>query len=248
MKKLLLFSVAVFGFGICVYAQDIITLKNGEELQTLVQEVGDVDVKYKKFDNPNGPNYSLKKSEIFMIRYANGSRDVFATEPVMPVETLPVPIAEQPNTQRQAETQLEPLSIQGIKIYNSNGVNLSRNGVRNVMRNVPEALELYNEGQSLRATGYVFMGLALGCCGVSLACSFTALATDEKDLVNYSWYALGGALVFMIPEFIIFSAGNKKIINSVGAYNRGIRQGYTSDVSLNFGITRSGGVGFTINF
>ena len=77
MKKLLLFSVVVIGIGLSVNAQDIITLKNGEDIQALVQEIGEVDVKYKKFDNPNGPNYALKKSDILIIRYANGSKDIF---------------------------------------------------------------------------------------------------------------------------------------------------------------------------
>jgi len=75
-KAFLFFSV----FCVCVassFAQDIITLKNGNDIQALVQEIGELEVKYKKFDNPNGPNYTLKKSEIFMIRYANGSKDVF---------------------------------------------------------------------------------------------------------------------------------------------------------------------------
>ena len=77
MQKTFLFFAV---FCVCVvsaFAQDVITLKNGDEIQALVQEIGESDVKYKKFDNPNGPNYTLKKSEIFMIRYANGSKDVF---------------------------------------------------------------------------------------------------------------------------------------------------------------------------
>ena len=61
-------------------AWDIITLKNGEDIQAIVQEIDDIYVKYKKFDNPNGPNHTLKKSEIFMILYANGSKDVFSDD------------------------------------------------------------------------------------------------------------------------------------------------------------------------
>ena len=58
-------------------SQDIIFLKNGDEIQAVVSEIGTDDVKYKKIDNSNGPSYTLKKSEVFMIRYANGSKDVF---------------------------------------------------------------------------------------------------------------------------------------------------------------------------
>ena len=63
-----------------LFAQDVITLKNGKDIEAIVQEIGDVDVKYKKVENPNGPNYSLKKADIFMIRYANGSKDVFVED------------------------------------------------------------------------------------------------------------------------------------------------------------------------
>ena len=76
-------------------AQDIITLKSGDDIQALVQEVGEVSVKYKKFENPNGPTYVLRRSDIFMIRYANGSKDVFA-DTVSPV-TMPT---DRPNVQR----------------------------------------------------------------------------------------------------------------------------------------------------
>jgi len=87
IQRLCLFFTA-FCFSVAItFAQDVITLKNGDDIQALVQKIGEVDVKYKKFDNPNGPNYTLKKAEIFMIRYANGSRDVFAdnTRPSPPV-------------------------------------------------------------------------------------------------------------------------------------------------------------------
>ena len=77
MRKIILFFAAFCVSASSAFEQDVITLKNGDDIQAIVQEIGDVDIKYKKFDNPNGPNYSLKKSEIFMIRYVNGNKDVF---------------------------------------------------------------------------------------------------------------------------------------------------------------------------
>jgi hypothetical protein len=59
---------------------DIITFKNGEEVKAIVTEVGTSEVKYKKCDNKNGPLYSVKKSEVFMIKYANGSKDFFGNQ------------------------------------------------------------------------------------------------------------------------------------------------------------------------
>ena len=82
MKMIFLILVAVSVFRVSANAQDIITLKNGDDIQALVQEIGETEIKYKRFDNPNGPNYSIKKSGIFMIRYVNGSKDVFLEEPI----------------------------------------------------------------------------------------------------------------------------------------------------------------------
>ena len=84
-------TIVTANFGI---AQDVITLKNGTDINALVQEIGDVEVKYKKYDNPNGPNYTLKKTEILIIRYANGSKDMFSDDGKQPVETKEVSILE----------------------------------------------------------------------------------------------------------------------------------------------------------
>jgi hypothetical protein len=84
MKKLLL-SIVIFLTVSIAFAQDVITLKTGTDIQAIVQEVGIDEIKYKKFDNPNGPNYILQKSEVFRITYANGSRDVFNDATVAPV-------------------------------------------------------------------------------------------------------------------------------------------------------------------
>jgi hypothetical protein len=80
MKKKLLILVSVIGFGVISNARDVITLKNGTDINALVQKVGDIEIEYKRFDNPSGPNYTLKKSEILMIRYENGTKDIFLEE------------------------------------------------------------------------------------------------------------------------------------------------------------------------
>ena len=80
MKKIVLLLVVVIGLGFTTKAQDVITLKNGTDINALVQKIGEAEIVYKKFDNPNGPNYTLKKSEILMVRYENGTKDIFSEE------------------------------------------------------------------------------------------------------------------------------------------------------------------------
>ena len=55
---------------------DIIILKNGQEIQAKVLEVGQTEIKYKNCDNQSGPTFSKNKSEIFMIKYPNGTSTV----------------------------------------------------------------------------------------------------------------------------------------------------------------------------
>lgn len=55
---------------------DIIILKNGDEISGVVTEVGLQEIKYKKCNNPDGPSYVLAKNDVFMIKYANGSKDI----------------------------------------------------------------------------------------------------------------------------------------------------------------------------
>jgi hypothetical protein len=53
-------------------------MKSGEEIEAVIQEIGVDSVRYTRASNPGGPAYTVPKSEIFMIRYANGERDIFA--------------------------------------------------------------------------------------------------------------------------------------------------------------------------
>jgi TM2 domain-containing membrane protein YozV len=55
---------------------DLIILKNGEEIKAKVIEVGVREIKYKNCDNLDGPLFSKRKSEVFMIKYPNGTSTV----------------------------------------------------------------------------------------------------------------------------------------------------------------------------
>ncbi len=79
MKKFII-SLSFVAFINTISAQDLIIKKDGSEIETKVIEVGIDIIKYKKFDNQDGPVYSLEKEDVFMIRYGNGSKDVFNNE------------------------------------------------------------------------------------------------------------------------------------------------------------------------
>lgn len=76
MKKIIFSALATIFTLINCYSQDLITKRNSEDIQAKVIEVTTTEIKYKKFDNQNGPTFTLLKSDVLMIRYENGSKDI----------------------------------------------------------------------------------------------------------------------------------------------------------------------------
>ena len=58
---------------------DVILLKDGQEFKAKVTEITLSEIKYKAFDHLDGPTRTLAKSNVFLINYANGTREVFGT-------------------------------------------------------------------------------------------------------------------------------------------------------------------------
>jgi hypothetical protein len=105
MKKVLTLIIALVGSATMLPAQDIITLRNGEEIKALVQEVGATEVRYKKFENAAGPTYAFRKVDVFTIKYANGERVVFSDTTTTPA-----------NAAREAGETTPPASLKNEKL------------------------------------------------------------------------------------------------------------------------------------
>lgn len=68
---LVLSLVAVF-----IYAQDRIIKIDGSEILCHVKEIGSIEIKYTKADNPDGPLYVINRSEVRKIIFENGTEEV----------------------------------------------------------------------------------------------------------------------------------------------------------------------------
>ena len=78
MRTSLLFALLALLAG-TAHAQDLLTKRNGEELSVKVVELTPAEVKYRRADNPDGPLISLWRSDVFMIRYANGTKEILSS-------------------------------------------------------------------------------------------------------------------------------------------------------------------------
>ncbi len=81
MKKTIftIFASSIFTISFC-FSQDIITKKSSEDIQAKVLEITTTEIKYKKFDDSNGPTVTILKSDVLMVRYQNGTKDIFNEE------------------------------------------------------------------------------------------------------------------------------------------------------------------------
>ena len=61
------------------FSQDLFIYKNGDELEVKVLRINKHDIIYKKHANINGPEYIEDKINLFMIKYENGTKEIFKT-------------------------------------------------------------------------------------------------------------------------------------------------------------------------
>lgn len=76
MRAFLLFALLAL-LSSAAQAQDLLTKRSGEELAVKVVEITPAEVKYRRTDNPDGPLITVWRTDVFMIRYANGAKELF---------------------------------------------------------------------------------------------------------------------------------------------------------------------------
>lgn len=77
MSKIILLTAFIFCF-VSLSAQDKIYRQNGKIVEAKIIEVSSSEVKYKEFNNPDGPIYILESDRIKKIVYQNGKEERFA--------------------------------------------------------------------------------------------------------------------------------------------------------------------------
>ena len=76
MTKYIYSFIALVSISMNSFSQDVITPVFGNDIQVKVIEVTKTDIAYKKWDNPTGPTLKMPKSEVLIINYANGKKEV----------------------------------------------------------------------------------------------------------------------------------------------------------------------------
>ena len=145
------------------FSQDLFIYKNGEELNVKVLRINKNDISYKKYSNLNGPEYIEDKANLFMIKYENGTKDIFNTNPT--TESIPEKIATQ-NCEHKEDSVVfinnkymvvckncnEKIRFASIDEVTSNGNN--GNGIKLPCGEKPTAPPTYNDPQYKQTSKY----------------------------------------------------------------------------------------------
>jgi len=210
-------------------AQDIITLKNGEEIKAVVTEIELNVIKYKKFDNQTGPAYTVSKADVFMIKYENGTKDVFDYQPVTTEVISP---ENGSNTQTGTGGKLTSYKRNVMKEKQK----LKPYEVKALMNTNYAALKRYKGARAFNTLGIIF-GI-IGVIDISTGIINTFNSYDATGNFLAGGLEIGAGLVFI-------SISNNKTYSSVLLYNSGLKKHPTS--SLNLGLSPNG-LGLCLKF
>ncbi len=210
--------------GSTLFAQDIITKKDGTDIQAKVTEVSNSQIVFKKFSNLDGPSYKMDVADILMITYENGEREMFN------VETAKSDIPS------------------GVMTYNSWSGKISVGGVtiENGMLDryfTPEDLEMYKSGKTMSTIGGIIgvvgavpFGYGAGyMLGWALGGGGKPQPPYDKAFNAAKWMAIIGGLV-MIGGLAINIPGENKMKTAIDNYNSAL----TYRPTLHIGGTQNG--------
>jgi hypothetical protein len=123
-----------------------------------------------------------------------------------------------------------------IKILDGTGKKLKKSELRSIFADVPEALDKYNSGVRLYTAAAVLGIASIGILAVRLS------KPDNK----YLWMSVGiGCSTGVV---ICRLVGTSKLKSAMNINNRVKTNLHTSNLSLNFGVPSSGGLGLMLNF
>jgi hypothetical protein len=246
----ILLVVASFLFFLCTTgekasAQDLLILKSGKELKVNIIEESSAIVKYREFDNPTGPLFSIGKDKVASIQYKKVSKETVQTQAK---EKENVVSAGKETTVQSSG--FKPLTYSKM-VVKEEGKPLSVRQVKTLMEEYPDALKKYESGKFL---GKASNGCAFGVIIVSFAATMkansisTKFKTDaevqsEKMRILVPALAFDGVLI--ITGIVLASVGRHNIHSAVTIYNSAAGKPVT--YKLNVGL-QDHGVGLALRF
>lgn len=238
-------------------AQDRIITKDAKDISAYITEVNIDDIKYRRADNQDGPVYTLPKSEISTIIYANGAVEVFNDEPA-PDSRQSGSMQNQGNSRNQIIGILgaggcyfdpdNPMPItRANNNYFYNGAAINATTAELIISSYdPSLSDGFKSAKSRMTAGNVLAGIGGGLIGGGLGALIWA---DTETEVIAAGVLIGLGTIIGLPIAMpIFYSGQRECNSIVDRYNSHV-QGYARKPSceINFGAAPHG-IGLTMAF
>ncbi|MDO9187311.1 MAG: hypothetical protein Q7W13_14945 [Bacteroidia bacterium] len=214
MKKFFLIGIVLL-CSCLTNAQDTIVKRNGDNILSKIIEISENEIKYKKFDFQDGPNFIENKSEIQLIKYSNGTRDEFKIQPNTIAKT----------NEGKTDYYAGPVNSNfKIESHNNrfryNGKRINEPELHRILltRNDPQITLLKNSARRYKKLQYVGLGgLAFGAAGLL---SFAAADLLGEPALN----VVGGVFIGVavtLPIAAIYFKHKRTVANAeaIALYN-----------------------------
>lgn len=215
-------------------AQDLLILKSGKELKVKIVEEGTDLIKYREFNDPSGPLYTVTKANVANITYEKGSKITQETKPGERAKTTTDVIT--------AGAKSPSLTAKKKNVY-LDGVVQAPRSVKLIMEDQPEALRLYESGRKLYR-------LSTSCAfGVMITSFIFTQSVNKKETSEEKIRAgVPGLIIdggFIVAAIIMSASGKSKIRSSVNMYNSSLNKPVS--YKLDFGLQENG-IGLALKF
>ncbi len=204
-----------------IYSQDIITKQNGDEIKAKVIEITSAEIKYKRFENINGPIYSMNLKEVFMIKYENGVKDVFTEKNI--------------SSNQNSEIRSDFIILKSGKAYQGDNL-LTKQEFSDKMATNPNANNLFEYGKTLGTVGKIFAYPSAFVFGFTLGLSIFSWSSTKGVLLGVSGAGIIGGIIFA-------SIGDSKITQAINIYNSANQVGLKIQLKFN-----ENGIGVALKF
>jgi hypothetical protein len=234
MKKLLCIMLLIMAFfSLKINAQDIILRVDGSKLLAKVLDYRTDTIKYKSFDDQQGPTFMLMKSEIKMINLDNGTTLIFNADKEINQEVI--------NKTKEKELKKERIFYYGSTFYLNND-DISYRKTYSIIeeKGTTDLLKTLKRGHLMNGIGntMIYSGLSSVLFGIA----YSALPADEK-LPGLIMFCAG--LPVMTSGFVINGVGKKAIKKACGGYNDYLKTKNAWNIRIGNG---SSGYGLVFNF
>ncbi len=230
IKQFCITTLFVF-ISIISFAQDIIITTDAKRIEAKILEISELEIRYKDFDNIEGPIFILSTNKIRSITYANGKVSLFQD-----------PTMEERNP-NEPSTSLEYITRTGER-YTYKGHVMQADIYANFLENnCPSAFQVFKKGHAIAYTGIVFLSIGVGLELGTLIGS--AIAGGYTDASLPLLYCALGFTAASIPLVII---GYHKMHQSVDIFNQSCANNISHNHSYWSINASQRGIGLVLNF